>query len=86
LEYGVSKDPTNTTFLMQLARIYASLHEMNRTLATLEKAFYYLKQEKVVFEKQTSGQMTLPDLNRDPFFKDFMKDKKFRDAVKAMKE
>ena len=88
LEYGVTREPTNTTFLMQLARTYAALRDTQKTLATLKSAFFYMKQEKEIFEKTdlpgVMHSMSLPDLTKDPAFKEMMKDKAFRDAVKAM--
>ncbi|HEY5839122.1 MAG TPA: hypothetical protein VIT19_08810 [Pyrinomonadaceae bacterium] len=90
LEYGVTRDPTNETFQMQLARTYASMGDMAKTLATLKTTFQLMKKKKEIFEKTsfpgtTSHTMSLPDLNRDPAFKEMMKDKAFREAVKAFK-
>ena len=90
LEYAVKRDPTNTTFLMELARTFASLGDKDRTLATLKTTFLHMKREKEVFENTSfpgtvSHSMSLPDLNRDPAFKEMMKDKTFRDAVKMIK-
>jgi len=47
-----------------------------------------MKQEKEIFEKTDFAgavhSMSLPDLAKDPAFKEMMKDKAFRDTVKAM--
>lgn len=86
LQYGVSKDPANTTLLMLLARTYATQRQIDKTLATLAKCFSYMKQEKILFEKQTGGTMSFPDLGDDPAFKELMRHKSFRDAVKALKK
>lgn len=90
LQLGVRAEPTNTTLLMQLARTHAALGDQAKTLATLETTFRLMKQEKQIFEKTafrgtTSHTMSLPDLNRDPAFKEMMKDKAFREAVKSFK-
>jgi hypothetical protein len=60
-----------------------------RDYSLFERCFAYLKQAKITFEKEAralgvSGQMSLPDLNDYPAFKELMKDKAFRDAVNAM--
>jgi tetratricopeptide (TPR) repeat protein len=91
LEYGVSQEPSNTVFLMQLARTYAALRDSEKTLATLKTTFLWMKREKEIFENTTfpgttSHAMSLPDLSRDPAFKELLKDKAFRDAVKEMKK
>jgi hypothetical protein len=89
LENGLSQDPTDTDLLLRVARTYAMQGEKDKTLRVLERCFAYLKQAKITFEKEAralgvSGQMSLPDLNDYPAFKELMKDKAFRDAVKAM--
>lgn len=91
LEYGVTRDPANETFLMQLARTHAWMGDKAKTLAALKTTFQLMKKQKEIFEKTsfpgtTSHTMSLPDLNRDPAFKEMMKDKGFREAVKAMKK
>ena len=84
LEYGVTHDPANETLLMQLARNYARMGNKAKTLATLETAFRLMKKQKEIFEKTsfpgtTSHTMSLPDISRDPAFKELMKDKAFRE-------
>lgn len=79
LQYGISLDSANTTFHMLLARLYASDGDIDKSLVALERAFFYMKQDK------TPG-MSLPDLKSDPAFKELMKIARFRDAVKAMKK
>ena len=90
LEYGVTRQPSNTTFLMQLARTYAALGDTPKTLANLKSTFSYMKREKEIFEKTDFAgvmhTMSLPDLTKDPAFKEMMKDKAFRDAVKAIRK
>jgi hypothetical protein len=88
LEYGLSKEPKNTFFLMGLARNYASQGDEAKTLAVLDKSFMYMKQEEGPFKQQESGvtvTWSLPDLTKDPAFKQLMKNKSFREAVKAIK-
>lgn len=91
LEYGVTRDPANTDLRMQLARVYASLRDSEKTLAVLSTALPMMRREKEIFERTkfrgaTSPIMLLPDLNKDAAFKEMMKDKSFRDAVKALKK
>ena len=91
LQLGVRAEPTNTTLLMDLARTYAMLRDTANTIATLSTMFPLMKQEKEVFQKTkfpgvASHSMSLPDISRDPAFKEMMKDKSFRDAVKDLKK
>ena len=89
LEYGLSKEPRNTFFLMQLARTYASQGDETKTLEILEKALFYMNQEEPTGKRKFSDgtvEIRLPDLKNDPAFKQLMKNKSFREAVKAMKQ
>ncbi|HEX5704644.1 MAG TPA: tetratricopeptide repeat protein [Pyrinomonadaceae bacterium] len=91
LQLGVHAEPTNTELLMDLARTYARLGDTGKTLATLRTLFPLMKQEKEVFENTkfpgvASSSMSLPDISRDPAFKELMKDKSFREAVKDLKK
>ena len=90
LDYGTRREPTRAGLFMELARRYASLADSENTLATLKKAFVLLNREQEIFEKtkypiRTWPTLILPDVTRDPAFKEMMKDKTFRKAVKAMK-
>lgn len=79
LQYGISEEPANIGFLMNLARVYASMKDTERTIATLRTTFGQIRQAG-------NKKDDLPDLSRDPAFSEMMKDKTFREAVKAMKK
>jgi tetratricopeptide (TPR) repeat protein len=89
LEYGLSEEPKNTFFLMELASTYALQGDEARTLAVLGKAFLYMRQENGPFKKQESGatvEWSFPDLSKSAAFKQLMKNKRFREAVRAIEE
>lgn len=76
LEYGAGEEPSNRFFLMGLARLYASLGDVDKTLDALGKAFAAVRRE--------NPRAPLPDLKNDPAFKRFMRDERFVKAVKEM--
>ncbi|HEX8178711.1 MAG TPA: hypothetical protein VF525_04125 [Pyrinomonadaceae bacterium] len=80
LEYGVGSEPTYPYFHLGLARLHASLHDLDQTIASLQKAY----------ENGQNGHKfiggPLPDPMHDPAFAAFQKDPRFRDAVKQMKK
>jgi tetratricopeptide (TPR) repeat protein len=78
LEYGISNDPANQTFYMGLARLYATLGDVDNTIASLQKAFFYMK--------KNTPHMPLPDLKYDSAFSKMMMVDKFREALKAMRK
>lgn len=77
MDYAVALDPANPRFQLALARYYASVGDLDNTIAYLEKAF----------QKDAAGEAPpLPDPKEDPAFERFRKDEKFRKAVKALKK
>ena len=78
LEYGIQEDPTNYSFHMGLARLNAAQGEVDNTLASLEKAFFYMK--------QATPKVWLPDLKYDQAFARYLKIERFRKAVEAMRK
>jgi tetratricopeptide (TPR) repeat protein len=80
LEYGVSVDPTYPYFHLGLARLYASIGELDLSLSQLAETFHYAKQNPKVLVGP------LPDPMFDPAFAAFKNDPKFREAVKSIKK
>ena len=78
LDYGLSHDPTFPLFHLAQAQHYASLGDMDATIASLEKAYHYRKNDK-----RTALWI---DPLTDPTFESFKKNENFRKAVKAMKK
>lgn len=81
MEYGVSNDPTYPYFYLGLARLYASLGDMDNTITYLQQAFQHAR----TWPKTGFGG-PLPDPMFDAAFAAFKNDPKFREAVKAMKK
>lgn len=77
LEYGIGHDPTFPLFHVGLAHYYASQGDVVNTVAALEKAYRYRKNDK-----RTASWY---DPMKDPAFERFRKDETFRQAAKAMK-
>ncbi len=77
LEYGISQDPTFPLFHVALAHYYVSQGDVVNTVAALEKAYQYRKNDK-----RTASWY---DPMKDPAFERFRKDETFRKATKAMK-
>ena len=81
MQYGMSHDPTYYRFHFTKARMYAYEGKLDETIASLEKAFIYHKNET----QATQIVERLPDPLYEPAFERFRKDDKFRNAVKSMK-
>ncbi|HEV2802991.1 MAG TPA: hypothetical protein VGW12_21170 [Pyrinomonadaceae bacterium] len=77
LEYGISNDPTFPLFHLGLAHHYTSQGDVAGTIAALEKAYLYRKNDR-----RTSFWI---DPLKDPAFERFRKDETFRKAVKPLK-
>ena len=92
LDYGVSLDPTFPLFHLALARHYASLGDMDATLAALEKAYQYRKHGRSTASRIAPAAFRLDpnafwiDPLSHPAFASFKKNEKFRKAVKDMKK
>jgi hypothetical protein len=78
LDYALTQEPENPLFHMTRARIYASRGDTDAALASLEKAFSYMKKE--------NPRARLPDLTNDPAFGRYLKDERFNKAVKEMRK
>jgi tetratricopeptide (TPR) repeat protein len=78
LDYGVTNDPASPIFHLGLARYYASLGEVDASIASLEKAYLHRKND--------ARSAAWRDPMSDPSFEPFKKNEKFRKAVKAMKK
>lgn len=76
LEYGVTQQPDYPLFYYNLACMYGELGKMDDALAQLRLAY----KNKA---NMTPGE-TFPDPLKDDSFRNFVKDKKFLDAVRAM--
>ena len=77
MDYAVERDPAYSRFQLALARYYARVGDLDKTIAYLEKAY----------REDAAGQTPpLPDPKDDPAFERFRKDEKFRQAVKALKK
>jgi tetratricopeptide (TPR) repeat protein len=77
-EYGITQDPEYPMFYYNLACDYGEMGKMNESLEQLRLAFKY--QVNVI-----PGE-ALPDPLTDDSFRNFVKDKKFVDAVNEMKK
>lgn len=80
LEYGVGSEPANFYFHHDLARLHAHSGDLGRAVASLELAYAHAP------KGSDSSAGALPDPLKDPAFRRFKDDRKFRDAVKAMKK
>jgi tetratricopeptide (TPR) repeat protein len=77
MDYAVAQDPNYPRFQLALARYYASVGDLDNTIAYLERAF----------RKDAAGEWPLlPDPKDDPAFERFRKDERFRKAVKGLKK
>ncbi|HWS89242.1 MAG TPA: tetratricopeptide repeat protein [Pyrinomonadaceae bacterium] len=77
LDYAAAQDPAHPRFQLALARYYASVGDLDKTIAYLERAF----------RNDAAGETPpLPDPKDDPAFERFRKNEKFRQAVKALKK
>lgn len=78
LDQGVSRDPTFPLFHHALAQYYASLGNMDATIASLEKAYLHRRNDR--------HHARWTDPMSHPAYEPFKKNEKFRKAVKAMKK
>jgi tetratricopeptide (TPR) repeat protein len=76
LEYGLSKDPKYPMFHYNMACTYAEMDNMDKAIEFLRNAFEYR-------ENMIKGER-FPDPARDSSFSKFMKNEKFRSALKEM--
>ena len=76
-EYGLSKDPKYPMFHYNMACTYGEMDNMDKAIEYLRNAFEYR-------ENMIKGER-LPDPARDSSFSKFMKNEKFRSALKEMK-
>jgi tetratricopeptide (TPR) repeat protein len=87
-EYAAATDPAYPAFHLWLARYYTSVNDLDNTIVSLQKAFAGEEKTKDWAESSTFQRLDLnrrlPDPLTDPSFKRFVKDDKFRKAVKAM--
>jgi tetratricopeptide (TPR) repeat protein len=82
LDYGIAADPNYPYFHLALARYFAMLGDLDKTIEYLTNAFR-LRTEG---GKDTSVFHTLPDPLYDSSFSAFKNDPKFRSAVKQMRK
>ena len=82
LEYGVAMEPTYPYFHHGLSRLYSYFGDLDRVLASLERAYQYVPKDKSFL----SFLRGIPDPMLDPAFQKYKDDPKFRDAVKALKK
>src|SRR4030095_14824662 len=75
-EYGLSKDPKYPMFHYNMACTYAEMDNMDKAIEYLRNAFEYR-------ENMIKGER-FPNPARDSSFSRFMKDEKFRSALKEM--
>jgi tetratricopeptide (TPR) repeat protein len=80
LDYGVGSDPAFPLFHLGLAYYYASQGDVDNTIAALERAYLYRKNDR-----RTAGWAWVEPLAH-PAFEPFRKNEKFRKAVKGMKK
>jgi predicted Zn-dependent protease len=77
-EYGVTQDPEYPMFYYNLACTYGEMGKMDESLEQLRIAYKY-KANVIAGE-------SFPDPMRDDSFRKFVKDKRFVDEVKKMKQ
>ena len=75
-EYGIGQDPEYPLFYYNLACTYGEMGKMDESLGQLRLAYKY-KANMIAGE-------SFPDPMKDDSFRNFVKDKKFVDAVRAM--
>lgn len=75
-EYGLSKDPKYPMFHYNMACTYAEMDDMDKAIDYLRNAFEY-RANMIKGER-------FPDPARDSSFSKFMKNEKFRSALKEM--
>lgn len=77
-KYGISKDPDYPLFYYNMACTYGELKDMDNAIKYLELAFD--RQENMIPGEH------MPNPATDSSFKDFMKDDKFKAALKGLKQ
>lgn len=82
LEYGVAGEPTYPYFHHGLSRLHSHFGDLDRALASLEKAYEHAPDGKS-FQSLLGA---IPDPLLDPAFRRYKDDPRFRDAVKALKK
>jgi tetratricopeptide (TPR) repeat protein len=82
LEYGIAAEPTYPYFQHGLSRLHSYFGDLDRALASLEKAYEYTPRDKS-FWSLLRG---IPDPMHDPAFRRYKDDPRFREAVKALKK
>jgi tetratricopeptide (TPR) repeat protein len=75
-EYGITQDPEYPLFYYNMACTYGEMGKMEEALAQLRLAYRY-KPNMIAGEQ-------FPDPMKDDSFRNFVKDKKFVDAVREM--
>ena len=81
LDYGIAADPNYAYFHLALARYFAMLGDLDKTIEYLTNAFRI-----GTGGKDASVFRTLPDPMYDSSFSAFKNDPKFRTAVKQMRK
>ena len=76
LDYATHDDPAYPKFHLWLARYYASKGDLDATIASLQSAFV---------NKTDADSALFTNPLRDPAFKQFWKDEKFRQTIKTLK-
>jgi tetratricopeptide (TPR) repeat protein len=77
-EYGLSKDPDYPMFHYLMACTYAETNDLDNTILYLKQAF--ARRQNIIVGEQ------MPDPATDDSFKRFMKNEKFRAALKELKQ
>lgn len=76
MDYGVANDPAHMLFHLATARYHARRGDLDGAIASLERVY---------LSRSRPGEF-IPDPLADAAFEPFRKDKRFREAVKAMKK
>ena len=82
LEYGVATEPTYPYFHHGLSRLYSYFGDLDRVLASLERAYQYVPKDKSFL----SFLRGIPDPLSDPAFRRFKDEPRFIDAVRTLKK
>ena len=77
-EYGISKDPDYPLFYYNMACTYGEMDDVDKAIDYLKLAFD--KKENVIPGEK------MPDPSTDPSFERFMKNEKFRNALKEINQ
>lgn len=80
LDYGVANEPAYPYFHHGLSRLYSHLGDLDRVLASLEKAYQYAP------KKNSFPSWAIPDPMLDEAFHKYRGEPRFRDTVKALKK